>query len=499
MSTFRLSGRISAGPHELLCREVLEPQLRFELEHLLPHYVGIEKVLLVEYHRMDVLAAGEVAALAARLDAVNAPGIAAIATENMSDIAFAVERFVSAGVVPVPAAWHVDRSRNDLQATAQCRHGRDRLLEIAGDLITFGEAALDAARRHESVVLPGYTHSQAAQVISPAFYLTALTEQVLHALRRIHATEAGIGAALGAGAMAGQELPWDRARMARLLGFDQVSTHALRAVAQRDWALEATAELSLLGVALSRFATDLITWGGAGYGFLDLPDEWSGISSAMPQKKNFPVLERIRARTAHLSAAHFDVALAQRATPFTNSVEISKEASAGVPQAFDTAGSVLRLFTAVLANLEFRADRTRAACEADYLGGFTLANLLTLRAGVPWRTAQVVAGRYISAAIDAGLRPREPDAHLLTGLAEQAGHPVEDTLGLLRAAFDVDAALDVKRTTGSVRPGEVKRMVEAHGVELDRWRRRLAARTRRIRAGGEELDAELARIAGPAC
>ncbi|MEW2195333.1 argininosuccinate lyase [Streptomyces microflavus] len=491
-----LTGRISADPHGLLRSEVLEPQLRYELANLLPHYIQAEKVLLAEYYRLDLLTAEEIGSLEAQLTAAGADPatVGEVAADTMSDIAFAIERFVTARVPTLPPAWHVDRSRNDLQATAQACYGRSRLLEVEAALVAFGRSALNAARRHEDVLLPGYTHAQPAQIISPAYYLSALVEQVLHALRRIEAVHRSVACPLGAGAMAGQELPWDRARMARLLGFDHVSEHALRAVAQRDWALEATAELSLLGTALSRFATDLMTWGGAGHGFIDLPDEWSGISSAMPQKKNFPVLERIRARTAHLTAAHFGIAAAQRSTPFTNSVEISKEASAQVPAAFDTALSVLRLFTAVLDRLVFRADRTREVCEAEHFGGFTLANLLTLRAGVPWRTAQVVAGRYVVAATEAALSPLEPDAALLQRIAEEAGHSVPAAGDLLRAAFDVPGALRAKRSTGSTNPDEVRRACAAGSVDLDRFEELGTARETRMGRGAAELDQALADI-----
>ena len=89
--------------------------------------------------------------------------------------------------------------------------------------------------------------------------------------------------------------------------------------------------------------------------------------------------------------------LAQRNTPYANSVEVGKEAAAGLPGLFAALASTLRLFGTVLARLEFRADRMRAAAEAEFLGGFTLANRLTLRAGIPWRTAQVLGGRYVTA------------------------------------------------------------------------------------------------------
>ncbi|MEK8104313.1 phosphotransferase [Micromonospora sp. M12] len=89
-----LTGRLSATPSALLDEEVLGPQFRYELEHLLGEYVAIEKALVVEYVRMGVLTDDEARSLGAALDQVTAESITADKTENMSDIAFAVERFV---------------------------------------------------------------------------------------------------------------------------------------------------------------------------------------------------------------------------------------------------------------------------------------------------------------------------------------------------------------------------------------------------------------------
>jgi argininosuccinate lyase len=297
---------------------------------------------------------------------------------------------------------------------------------------------------------------------------------------------------LGAGAMAGQELDWDRYRMARLLGCAEVREHALASVAGRDWALAATAEFSLWGVSVSRFVTDLMTWAGAGYGFVDWPDNWAGISSAMPQKRNFPVLERIRARTAHLTAGHLAVVTGQRSTPYSNSVEVSKEAGAQLPVTFAAMLSTLRLFTAVLENLRWHPARTRAACESEYLGGFTLANLLTLRAGVPWRTAQVLAGQYVVAASAAGLPPDRPDGALLERLAAGRGLTVPDAALLLAEAFTLDGALAVKRTPGSTHPDAVRAMLAGQRSHFDRAGREWRERRERIAAGLTELDAALA-------
>ncbi|MGW9435511.1 lyase family protein [Streptomyces sp. NPDC055607] len=490
-----LSGRIRGGPSDLLHDEVLAPQFRFEVRHLLDHYVAVEKVLAAEYVRMDLLTAAEARAVAALLDEVGPDTLAARPDANMSDIAFALERHVTAGLpAPVPR-WHVDRSRNDLQACAQTMFGREQVARFAAALLDLCAVVLARAEETRELPMPGYTHFQAAQIITPGFHLSALAEHLLHTQRRLLHTYDGMNACpLGAGAMAGQELPWDRVRMARLLGFDRPQPNALTAVASRRWSAEATAELGLLGAALSRFTTDLLTWGGSEYGFLELPDELSGISSAMPQKKNYPVLERVRGRTAHLAAFHTDVLLGQRNTPFCNLVEVSKEAGTHVLAAFDSAHGTVRLLTEVVRRLDFRADRMRAVCAREYLGGFSLANALALTEGVPWRTAQVVAGKYIVSAATAGVPPHPGAPDLLTRAAAEHALTLADPAGLLADAFDVDRGLARLASEGSAHPEAVARALHAQRDAHEELRAAWDLRAGAVRAGA----AETARALGPA-
>ncbi len=439
----KLTGRIGAEPAEVWHNEVLAPQFGYEAAHLLPWYVAVEKVLLLEYVRMGLASADHAAALAARLSEIQAARLFPDPAENMSDIALAVERHVATGPVPPFAAWHADRSRNDLQACAQLLSGRDELMSAAEALLDVGRAALLLASATAAIPMPGHTHLQAAQVITPGFY---------------------------------QELSWDTGRMARLLGFSRPAPHALVAVASRGWALSVAGDLSAYGVALSRFATDLMMWGSSEFGYIELPDSLSGISSAMPQKKNFPILERIRGRSAHLISFALDLALAQRSTPYSNMVEVSKESTAHLSAMFAALRSTAALLTTVLENLRLRQDRMLAACEREYLGAFTLANLLTLRAAMPWRSAQVVVGRYVVIATERGLPPAEPDGELLAELALAAGHQVSEPARLLAEAFDVGAALAAKQSPGSANPAAVSELLAAQHAEYDAIGSRWAAR-----------------------
>ncbi|GGU56623.1 lyase family protein [Kitasatospora aureofaciens] len=488
-----VTGRIVGIPSEVWHEEVLAPQFAYEAEHLLRHYVAIEKVLLLEYRRMELVDDAGTAAIAARLDGVSPETVRANPQENMSDISFALERHVAAGPVEPFAAWHVDRSRNDLQVCAQLMSAREQVRALAADLLAFDAAVRELAAGAVEVPMPGYTHAQAAQVVSPGFYLAALSYETLAAVRRLLAAYDEIDASpLGAGSMAGQELAWDRTRMAGLLGFARPQPHALVAVASRGWALAIAAEAANFAVALSRFTTDLMAWGGSAHGFLDLPDELSGISAAMPQKKNFPVLERIRGRCALVAGSAAELAAAQRNTPYTNTVEVSKEAGAHLRVQTEALRSTLRLAHAVVAGLEFRSDRMRAACEEEFLGGFTLANRLTLDEGVPWRTAQIIAGRYIKVALDKGLAPADGDAALLSAIAEEAGHRLAGPEALLAASLSVEAGLRAKTSVGSTHPEQVRATLTELLGEHERLTGRWAERDAAVRAAADRVAALLA-------
>ncbi|PRX96523.1 argininosuccinate lyase [Allonocardiopsis opalescens] len=487
-----VTGRLAEVPRGIVHTEVLEPQFRFEAEHLLDHYVHLERVLLLEYRRMGLIDRAQAAGIAAALDGVDAGTLRADPEANLSDISLALERHVADRLTaPVPA-WHVDRSRNDVQATAQLMYGRAELLRAAGLLAGLARAAQRTAAGLTETPMPGYTHLQAAQVISPGFYLAAVSEQALFALRRLLAGHDDANRCpMGAGAMAGQQLAWDRERIARLAGCDGPQRHALTAVAGRDWAAVLAGELSAFAVVLSRFTTDFMAWAGEAHGFLELPDSLAGVSAAMPQKKNYPVLERVRGRSAHVVALAHDLRIATRNTSYSNSVEVGKEASRYLSELFASFRFCVALLTEAIAEMRFRPARMRAACEAAFTGGMALANELTLAYGVPWRTAQTIAGAYIRAALESG-GPDARDGALLAGCAARHGHRVSEPDGVLKRAFDVDLALRRFTSSGSAHPDEVRALLADQAAELEALEAEVAARVRRA----ADAAAEVRRLLG---
>jgi argininosuccinate lyase len=458
------TGRINRPPALVLEETVLGRRFDWEIRHLLRHYLWIELAHLGEYLRMgtmDLAACTRIRGVVLDLteDEVTSRRLTA-----MSDPLFALEQAIHARLTPsLPPAWHVDRSRNDVQACAQLMLGREQILAAAAGIRGLGHAACAAADRHRAAIMPGYTQHQAAQAITLGFYLAALAETVTSAAESLQALYHAVDLSpLGAGALAGLELPWDRCRLATALGFAGPQPHALTCVASRTWVLRTAAELSVLGVTLSRFLTDLITWTGASCRFLDLPDELAGISSAMPHKRNFPVLERVRGMTGHLTGLSMDLLIGQRNTPYTNLVEVSKENSRFLADLFSVCEEMLLLFTHVLAELRFRPEQARAALRTEPLAASTVANHLTLAHEIPARTAQKTVGQWIAQAA-AGGNDSAPDGLTSAGLTAAAGamgFAVELDEAVLGQLLDAEASVYRKSTSGSTGPDQVSLLLE---------------------------------------
>lgn len=455
-----LTGRISEMPARILHEEVLGPQFSYEVEHLLPAYIQIEHAMLLEYIRMCWITPIEGQEISKLLQSITSDTLIADPENNMSDIAFAIERLVESSLSTSVPCWHIDRSRNDFQSCAQLIFGRSQWLELMKDLIDLIKSINVLADQYREMAMPGYTHYQSAQIITPGFYLSTINQELLQTLTRwIRVYDDLNQCPLGSGAMAGVELDWDRNRLASLLGFRQVRQSALAAVASREWVLQTSAELSTFSVLISRFMTDLIQWGSSEFSFINLPDQLSGISSAMPQKKNFPILERIRGRSAHLSSFHLDMVLGQRNTSFTNLVETSKEAGTHLLTMFRTTKSLLNLLKTVIDHLSFNEEQMLTICKRDFFGGFTLSNLLTMETGIPYRKAQVIVGRYIMSASQRKLMPMEVDSELLQQLCIKEGFKVSDLSEILTTAFDVRKNLFIKTSSGSTNPEQVKELL----------------------------------------
>src|SRR4030095_3552648 len=135
------------------------------------------------------------------------------------------------------------------------------------------EALVEKGRAGADAVMPGYTHTRAAEPITfghlaaaHAWALVRDRERLAGARRRVDVLP------LGSGALAGTAVPLDREALARDLGFADVSENALDAVMDRDFAAEFVFACAQTQTHLARLAEDLVWLSGPDYGFFALPE-----------------------------------------------------------------------------------------------------------------------------------------------------------------------------------------------------------------------------------
>jgi argininosuccinate lyase len=302
----------------------------------------------------------------------------------------------------VGGVLHTGRSRNDLKATLTSLRLRDWVLDFGEQATRLEAVLLSRARAHRAVVMPVHTHFQAAMPVTYGHYLLGMALAVARDVQALRFAAAGLSACpLGAGAVAGTELPIDAAYTAALLGFTTTARHALDAVASRDVPLRLLGAAAGLTVTLSRLATDLQLWSTAEFGFVGFPDRLVGGSSAMPQKRNAFLLEHVKAKPGHAIGAWVAAASMMAGKPFTNSIEVGTEAMAALRPGLDAATQAVLLSQVLVSGARPDAERMAERAATGFITATSVANRL-VRHGVPFRTAHAMVGEAVRRAIDAG-------------------------------------------------------------------------------------------------
>jgi argininosuccinate lyase len=297
---------------------------------------------------------------------------------------------------------HSGRSRNDLKATITNLRFREWLLDFGAQAVRLEAVLLSRAREHQLVIMPVYTHFQAAMPVTYGYYLLGVAIALGREIDALRAAGAGLEICpLGAGAVAGTDLPINPARTAELLGFSGTAGHALDAVASRDVPLRLLGAAAGLAIVLSRLATDFQLWSTAEFGFIGFPDRLVGGSSAMPQKRNAFLLEHVKAKPAQALGAWAAAAAAMAVTPFTNSIEVGTEAVASVWQGLRAAEQAVLLSQVLVSGARPDAARMSERASSGFTAATSVANQL-VRSGVPFRTAHHMVGDAVRKAVQAG-------------------------------------------------------------------------------------------------
>lgn len=305
------------------------------------------------------------------------------------DVHTAVERRLGDLVGEVAGKLHTGRSRNDQVALDLRLYLREAGKARVGQLHRLAAALAGLAETHAETVVASYTHLQQAQPTTLGHHLLAHAWPALRSANRFDEAVRRIDhSPLGAGASAGSSLPIDPEAVAKSLGMEGIMANSIDAVGSRDFVSEYVFCCSQAMVDLSRLAESLILWSTEEFGWLELSDEISTGSSALPHKRNPDIPELIRGRAATTIGDVTAILALQKGLPGSYHRDLQEDKQV-VFRADDTLASSLKAVAGFLQRVDFDPPIPSVSTMA-----LDLAEALVSR-GVPFRQAHAAVGGLI--------------------------------------------------------------------------------------------------------
>ncbi len=316
----------------------------------------------------------------------------------LEDIHMNVESRLAKIIGPAAGRLHTARSRNDQVALDFRMYVRDAV-DSADAAI--GQLMLTLARKakqHAHVIMPGFTHLQPAQPVTFGHHMLAYVEMLGRDRGRLQDARRRMNECpLGAAALAGTSFPIDRHLTAKALGFDKPTDNSLDTVADRDFALETLAAMSIAAMHISRLAEEIVIWMTPQFGFVKLPDKWTTGSSIMPQKRNPDAAELCRAKVARIAAAFQSLLVVMKGLPLTYSKDMQEDKEMTF-DAFRNFMVAVAAMNGMMSDIEPAAERTAAAAGSGYSTATDLADWLVRTLKIPFREAHHITGSIVKTA-----------------------------------------------------------------------------------------------------
>ena len=290
---------------------------------------------------------------------------------NDEDIHMSIESELTRRIGEAGKRLHTGRSRNDQVATDTRLGVKALAKELMEANLELRHVLVDAAKKYDKVILPGYTHMQHAQPVLLSHHLLAYSWMFARDFTRLKAAfDAADNCPLGAAALAGTSYPLDRQMTAAELGFAGVIPNSLDAVSDRDFLLDLHYAGSVMAMHLSRLSEEIVLWSSSEFGFITLSDSYSTGSSIMPQKKNPDFAELIRGKSGRVYGNLVQLLVTMKGLPLAYNKDLQEDKEG----ALDTAHTLMQCLSVMA-----------ATDVADYLA----------KRGLPFREAHAVVGHLV--------------------------------------------------------------------------------------------------------
>jgi len=353
---------------------------------------------------------------------------------------------------------HTARSRNDQVVLDMKLYARDEMTQLLEAVAFLQESILGFAIKNREVIIPAYTHLQAAQVVLLAHHMLAYIEMLERdKTRLIDCAKRTDFMPLGACALSGTSLKTDRAYVAKILGFSQISQNSMDVVSDRDFIIELVSTCAIITTHLSRVAEDLILWATKEFDLIDIDSSFCTGSSIMPHKKNPDVLELVRGSSARIVGNLTQLHVLLKGLPLTYNRDLQLDKPA-LFESVDTTKNMLAVLSKIFETLKVK--RVNAAHRVLDESFFTVDVMdYLMKKGVSNREAHDILGAMVLGCLDQG---KLMASLSLKELKQYSKHFELD----VKKLFNPQMSVKIKTSLGSTNPDLVN-------GQLNYWKNKL--------------------------
>jgi len=351
---------------------------------------------------------------------------------------------------------HTARSRNDLIVLDMKLYCLVEIMLIIDLSAKLQKSILQFADKNKDVIIPAYTHLQAAQVVTLSHHMLAYIEMLERDKSRLMDTfNRTDSMPLGSCALSGTSLPIDRQFVSKELGFIMTTQNSIDAVSDRDFIVELLSDLAVLGMHFSRMAEDLIVWATSEFNFINI--DWSMCtgSSIMPHKKNPDILELIRGETATLYGNLNKILTLTKGLPLTYNRDLQLDK----PPLFESVEKVkeiLMVFAKLFSSLKVNKSQLSEKINKESFFTVDIMEYL-IKKGISYREAHDIVGKMVKGCIDKGNKIADLTKQDLKKFCPKFEMDVKKLL-------DPQTSIKIKKSLGSTNPLLVQK-------QINRWKK----------------------------
>jgi argininosuccinate lyase len=205
------------------------------------------------------------------------------------------------------------------------------------------------------------------------------------------------------------------------------------------------------------------------FGMIELADEYSAVSSIMPQKKNPQAMEHLKGLAAAVTGALTTALACSKNTSLADVNDGVSALNVPVLEAVDRTRGALAIMDGVLQTMAVRPERMRHLAEIGFGTATELADVIVRESGLSFRMAHNIVGVVVRETIEAGKTALAITAADLDRAAQMLfGNKLGIPHDAVRKALDPVENLRLRTVTGGPAPAVMREMIERREAELGR-------------------------------